>query len=364
MTRRPTGGSHNGSANGGEQSHSADPVNGSADGRQLDDTSQLDGAQPDEGGPDEGGLDEGGLAEGGLDSLSLLGLTPDPEPEAEPADPFPGEGTEGYRHDSPRPEHKPVVRAVEETGSGRPGIAATRGNVAHLSANPRARLWQQRVIAAIIIMVVFSVLVSWQLGLTLAVIAIIADTIYRSRRGYSGQAKVRMNGAQRQTRRQLAKLGRAGYRAVHANLIPGSEDQIDHLVVGPAGVFAIDSEGWDKRLIVRVKNHRQLWHGPFSKKERLDHAVWEAQRAAQMLSGAVGKPVMVRPAMAVYGPKIPWDVVTIRDVDVFSGPRLRKYLRRQGREAGVRGLSEQDIERIYEAASEAFPHLSTRTATH
>src|SRR6201996_8192924 len=228
MTRRPTGGSHNGSANGGEQSHSADPVNGSADGRQLDDTSQLDGAQLDEGGQDEGGLDEGGL-----DSLSLLGLTPDPEPEAEPADPFPGEGTEGYRHDAPRPEHKPGVRAGEETGRGRPGIAAPRGNVAHLSANPRARLWQQRVIAAIIIMVVFSVLVSWQLGLTLAVIAIIADTIYRSRRGYSGQAKVRMNGAQRQTRRQLAKLGRAGYRAVHANLIPGSEDQIDHLVVGP-----------------------------------------------------------------------------------------------------------------------------------
>jgi hypothetical protein len=354
VTRRPTGGSHNGSANGGEQSHAGAPVNGSADDRELDDGTQLD----------ETGLDEGGPEEGGLDSLSLLGLTPDPEPDSEPADPFPGEGTEGSRHDPPRPEHKPVVRAVEETASGRPGIGMTRGNVAHLSANPRARLWQQRVIAAIIIMVVFSVLVSWQLGLTLAVIAIIADTIYRSRRGYSGQAKVRMNGAQRRTRRQLAKLGRAGYRAVHANLIPGSEDQIDHLVVGPAGVFAIDSEGWDKRLIVRVKNHRQLWHGPFSKKERLDHAVWESQRAAEMLTGAIGKPVTVRPAMAVYGPKIPWDVVTIRDVDVFSGPRLRKYLRRQSREAGVRGLSEQDIERIYEAASEAFPHLSARTATH
>ena len=43
-------------------------------------------------------------------------------------------------------------------------------------------------------------------------------------------------------------------------------------------------------------------------------------------------PVTVRPAMAVYGPKIPWDVATIRDVDVFSGPRLRKYLRRRARQ--------------------------------
>jgi hypothetical protein len=206
------------------------------------------------------------------------------------------------------------------------------------------------------------VLVSWRLGLTLAVIAIIADTIYRSRRGYSGQAKVRMTGAQRRTRRQLTKLGRAGYRAVHANHIPGSEDQIDHLVVGPAGVFAIDSEGWDKRLIVRTKNARQLWHGPFSKKERLDHARWESQRAAEMLTGAIGKPITVRPAMAVYGPKIPWDVVTIREVDVFSGPRLRKYLRRRARQLGVRPLSDEDVERIYKAASEAFPHLSARTA--
>ena len=57
-----------------------------------------------------------------------------------------------------------------------------------------------------------------------------------------------MTGAQRRTRRQLAKLGRAGYRAMNGNLIPGSEDQIDHLVVGPAGVFAIDSEAWDKHL--------------------------------------------------------------------------------------------------------------------
>ena len=112
-------------------------------------------------------------------------------------------------------------------------------------------------------------------------------------------------------------------------------------MVGPAGVFAIDSEAWDKRLPVRTKNARQLWHGPFSKKDRLEHAQWEAQQAADLLSGALGKPVTVRPAMAVYGPKIPWDVATIRDVDVFSGPRLRKYLRRRARQTGVRPLTDE-----------------------
>ena len=141
--------------------------------------------------------------------------------------------------------------------------------------------------------------------------------------------------------------------------IPDSEDQIDHLVVGPAGVFAIDSEDWDKRLIVRTKSGRQLWHGPFSKKDRLEHALWEAQRAADLLSGEMGTQVAVRPAMAVYGPKVPWDVATIREVDVFSGPRLRKYLRRRARNGDIRPLTDDEIERIFKAANKAFPHLSS-----
>jgi hypothetical protein len=124
-------------------------------------------------------------------------------------------------------------------------------------------------------------------------------------------------------------------------------------------VFAIDSEAWDKRLPVRTRNARQLWHGPVSKKERLEHARWESQRAADLLSGAVGKPVTVRPAMAVYGPKIPWDVATIREVDVFSGPRLRRYLRRRARQGDAQLLTDAEIERIYQAAHRAFPHLNS-----
>jgi hypothetical protein len=256
-----------------------------------------------------------------------------------------------------------VVTPVEEAeGTARSGIGEHRGDLAHLSANPRMRVWRLRIIVAAVVMVVFSLWISWQVGLTLAVIVVIADTIYRSRRDYSGTRSVKLTGAQRRTRRQLDKLGRAGYRAIHASPIPESEEQIDHLVVGPAGVFAIDSEDWDKRLAVRTRNARQLWHGPFSMNDRLEHAQWEAQRAADLLSGATGRPVTVRPAMAVYGPGIPWDVATILEVDVFSGPRLRKYLRRRARMGGVQPLSEYEIEQIYKAASEAFPYHSSGSA--
>jgi Nuclease-related domain len=260
--------------------------------------------------------------------------------------------------DPPKPTWKLVVAPAEPAGEEprQPGIGQRRGNLAHLSANPRHRAWQRRALIVVVVGVVFSIVVSWRLGLTLAVVAAIADTIYQSRR-LPGR-RVKMTRAQRHTRRQLAKLGRAGYRAMHGNLIPDSEEQIDHLVVGPAGVFAIDSESWDKHLVVRTKNARQLWHGPFSMKERLEHARWESEQAAELLSGAVGRPVTVRPAMAVYGPRIPWDVATIREVDVFSGPRLRKYLRRQAREDGRSRLDETEVERIYRAANQAFPHLS------
>ena len=265
-----------------------------------------------------------------------------------------GERSAG-RAEPPKPEWKPVVRpAGEAAGDPQPGIGQPRSSLAQLAANPRMRVWELRVVVAAVILGVFWYLVSWKLGLTLAVVAIIADTIYRSRKNYAGQ--IRLTAAQRRTRRQLTKLGRAGYLAMHARPIPESQDQIDHLVVGPAGVFAIDSEDWDKRLAVRTKSGKQLWHGPFSKKDRLQHAQWEAQRAADLLSGAIGKPVTVRPAMAVYGPRIPWDVATIREVDVFSGPRLRKYLRRRARQGEVRPLTDEEIERIFKAANEAFPH--------
>ena len=285
-----------------------------------------------------------------------------PEPPAgEPStrehsggEPPAGERSAG-RAEPPKPEWKPVVRPAEEAaGDPQPGIGQPRSSLAQLAANPRMRVWELRVVVAVVILGVFWYLVSWKLGLTLAIVAIIADTIYRARKNYAG--KIRLTAAQRRTRRQLTKLGRAGYLAMHARPIPESQDQIDHLVVGPAGVFAIDSENWDKRLAVRTKSGKQLWHGPFSKKDRLQHAQWEAQRAADLLSGAIGKPVIVRPAMAVYGPRIPWDVATIREVDVFSGPRLRKYLRRRARQGEVRPLTDEEIERIFKAANEAFPH--------
>ena len=66
------------------------------------------------------------------------------------------------------------------------------------------------------------------------------------------------------------------------------------LVIGPSGVYAIDSEKWDKRLPVRTLSHRKLFHGPFNKKDRLDEARWEADQASKIISAQVGFQVPIQ----------------------------------------------------------------------
>ena len=308
--------------------------------------------------------DAGAAATDPLDAPFWASWAPADE-AAELDDPGDGLPEEGPADDAvtdvdPRPRRswEPVLTVAGDTRE-QPkaeGIGQHLGNVAHLSDNPRMRAWRRRVIVAVIFGVGFGILLhNWKWGLTFAVLAAIADTIIRSRTTYNGPAGVRLTRAQKNTLRQLNSLERKGYRAMHVVPIPDSEEQIDHLVIGPAGVFAIDSEDWDKRLPVRTSSHRQLWHGPHNMKHRLEHAHWEADRAAELLSAAAGSPVSVRAVLAVYGPKIMWDVAEIRDVDTFSGPRLRKYLRRRAKRRDAHKLSASEIERIDKAAHVAFP---------
>jgi Nuclease-related domain len=195
----------------------------------------------------------------------------------------------------------------------------------------------------------------WRLGLTAAAIVAIADTVYRSRTTSVIPAAVRVTSAQRRTRRRLFLLKTAGYVALHRRAIPGSDSVIDHLVIGPGGVFAVDSERWDRRLPVRSVSAGLLYHGPFSQKDRLAHANWEASQAAGLLSKAIGEPITVRPAMAIYGPTIPWIVATLDGVDVFSGRRVGKYFRRQSRTSRASRLDAGRVEDIQVAAAMALP---------
>lgn len=252
----------------------------------------------------------------------------------------------GRKNDEPAPD-----------SDGEPPLSRFRD----LPLDQKMHYWRLRVLIVIIVGVVFTIIAGWAVGITLAILAGIADTVYRSRtveshaytpQGTVDRATLR---AQKQTQKQLSSMERSGYIALHKRPIPDSVEVIDHLVIGPTGVYAIDSEKWDKDMPIRQSNGKKLWVGPESKTERLDHANWEASQASQRLSAKLGMEVTVQPALAIYGPKISWIVLPVRGVDVFSGDHLKKYLRGRARRREVKPLTREQVQQVYEAASDVLP---------
>ncbi|HEX7161445.1 MAG TPA: nuclease-related domain-containing protein [Trebonia sp.] len=250
------------------------------------------------------------------------------------------------------------------SGGGQPPDDETpRVSIRDLPPDVQLRFWRLRATIMVVVGVLFAILTrSWEVALTLAILAGIIDTIYRSRNA-AHYVNGPHPGARRATSKQLAKMRREGYFVLNDRPIPNSGEVIDHLVVGPTGVYAIDSEKWNPKLPIRTWNGKKLYHGPESQKDRLEHAAWEASQASEILSGALGTEISVRPALAIYGPKIPWDIATIRNVDVFTGSALRKYLKRRSRmKEGVARLTREEVRTIYETASRMLPDV-TQTYT-
>jgi hypothetical protein len=232
-----------------------------------------------------------------------------------------------------------------------------RVSVRDLPPDVQLRFWRTRILIMLIVGVVsFIIIRNWAAAVTLAILAGMIDAFRRSRSAALYVNGASHPGARKATSRQLRRLRRNGYFTLDARPIPGTPELIDHLVVGPTGVYAIDSEKWDPKLPIRTWNGKKLYHGPQSQKPRLEHAVWEATQASEILSAALGTQITVRPAIAIYGPKIPWDIATIRDVDVFSGPVLRKYLKRRGRlRDGAVRLTGEEVRTIYNTAARLLP---------
>ncbi len=189
----------------------------------------------------------------------------------------------------------------------------------------------------------------WRIGATFAIATVIAFTVRSARRQSEVPRWRTPSAAQRRTEAQLKVMKRLGYRVLHARGIPGGNGQIDHFIVGRRGAFSIDSESWDRRLPLRNKLEK-LYHGRFSKNERIDEALEEARTAERLISEEVGRDIKVRASLAIYGPTMPWDSHRLRGVDIISGTKVRKWLR-----SGSDRLSEDEITEIYQAAKKVLP---------
>jgi hypothetical protein len=111
------------------------------------------------------------------------------------------------------------------------------------------------------------------------------------------------HGAQgeRRTARLLAPLERRGYQVFHDLSVPGSAANVDHLVVGPTGVYVIDSKRYRGRLRY-TGGH--LWHGGRILDRTLATLWWEATQVAETLG--FGPDLHVYPVLCVHVARLPW----------------------------------------------------------
>jgi hypothetical protein len=118
------------------------------------------------------------------------------------------------------------------------------------------------------------------------------------------------------TARLLARLPRR-FVALHDRRAPGSQGNIDHIVIGPSGVWVIDSKA--RRAGLRVRRG-QVWAGA----QVIDAA--PAARQAEQVARLLGVPVQA--VVAVHGHGLRRRGKKVGGVRILPAPRLARLLRR------------------------------------
>jgi Nuclease-related domain len=153
-----------------------------------------------------------------------------------------------------------------------------------------------------------------RLGLVLGVLAaVVAGWRLRFRPSPEAVAWRRGAAGERCTARLLDPLERHGWAVLHDLAVPGSAANLDHLAIGPGGVFVIDSKQYRGRL--RLDAVGKLWHGRYPLAPILRTVSWEADQAAQVLPDPG---MAVVPIVAVHGAQVPRGKVVTQGVPVVS----------------------------------------------
>jgi Nuclease-related domain len=223
---------------------------------------------------------------------------------------------------------RPVVAVRVRATVGRPGGSAQgrwrRLRAAEWAAWTRTLPW--RVAATLGIGAsggVLGSLLAPRLGLAVGgLAAMVAGWGLRFRPSLDAVAWRRGSVGERRTARLLGQLERQGWVVLHDLAVPGSRANLDHLVIGPGGVFVIDSKQYRGRL--QLDSSGRLWHGRYSLAPAVRAVGFEANQAAQVLTDPE---VTVVPVVAVHGAQVPWGKVIMDGVPVVPARRLPSMLR-------------------------------------
>jgi hypothetical protein len=161
----------------------------------------------------------------------------------------------------------------------------------------------------------------WLAGLLAA-----AGAAWRLRFRASQPTRAWRDGArgERATARRLHRLECAGYVVLHDLEVPGSHANLDHVAVGPAGVFVIDSKRYRGRLWLGPDG--MLWYAGYPLAQQLATVVWATMRLADALQ--LPPEVPVRALMVVHRAPVPWGGLTVAGVQIIPPDALADALGR------------------------------------
>jgi hypothetical protein len=222
---------------------------------------------------------------------------------------------------------------------GRSALAQYRRRRAHeLTAWSRSLAWRAPLTVAA---GVISQVLADQAGLPragLAGLAVAALVGWRLRFRPSEQARSWQRGAhgERRTARLLRRLTRDGFVVLHDLALPGSPANLDHLVIGPSGVFVIDSKQWTGS--VHQSADGLVWHNHYRLDRTLETVRWEAETVGRLLGTRTAALV------CVHGAHVQGGGVAAQGVAIVPAHRLRGAL------GDDRVLSDGDIELLAAAA--------------
>jgi hypothetical protein len=195
----------------------------------------------------------------------------------------------------------PVVPADPPAGSlGSPGHSALaayrRRRSEELAAWMRSLAWRAPLVAAAGLVVQ---VLATQAGLPragLVGLAAAALVGWRLQFRPSEQARTWQRGAagERRTARLLDRLTRDGYVVFHDLAVPGSPANVDHLVIGPSGMFVIDSKQWTGS--VHQGSDGLAWHNHYPLDRTLETVRWEAEAISRILGTRTAAVVCVHGA--------------------------------------------------------------------
>ncbi len=207
----------------------------------------------------------------------------------------------------------------------------------------RHRRWRRLVAAAAVAaLAALAVVRGWPPPVAVVLAAVAVTTAATAVAGEKGRDLDRWRrgaAGERLTAAVLESLSPRLWSVWHDLAVPGSPANLDHLVAGPTGVWLIDSKA--TRAPVEAG-----WRSVRVGGRRLDvEAVrWEAETVAAVLETRLGRPVRVRPLVALHAEGLARRGVRCRGVRIVPAAEVAARVRR-----GRRRLGRAEIREVCQA---------------